>query len=57
MEIYEKVSGARMHANYIRIGGVAQPLTIEIINLIYAFTTQFRSRVDEMEDMLTNNNI
>src|SRR5206468_2593551 len=35
MEIYERVSGARMHANYIRPGGVAQDIplgTLESIN-------------------------
>ena len=26
MEFYERVSGARMHASYIRVGGVAQDL-------------------------------
>jgi NADH dehydrogenase (ubiquinone) Fe-S protein 2 len=57
MEIYEKASGARMHANFLRVGGVSQPLTPEILNLIYAFIVQFRSRIDEMEDMLTGNNI
>ena len=28
MEIYERVSGARMHANYIRPGGVVQDLPL-----------------------------
>lgn len=27
MELYERVSGARMHAAYVRPGGVAQVLT------------------------------
>jgi len=57
MEIYEKVSGARMHANYIRVGGISQPITAEVINLVYAFVSEFRSRIDELEDMLTGNNI
>jgi NADH dehydrogenase (ubiquinone) Fe-S protein 2 len=57
MEIYERVSGARMHANYIRPGGVAQDLPRGTLESIYHFIIQFSSRVDEIEDMLTNNRI
>lgn len=57
MEIYEKISGARMHANYIRVGGVSQPITREVISLIFAFAMGFRARIDEMGDMLTENRI
>lgn len=57
MEIYEKISGARMHANFIRVGGVAQPITKEVINLIFTFIISFRSRIDEICVMLTSNRI
>jgi len=30
MEFYERVSGARMHASYIRFGGVSYDLPIEL---------------------------
>ena len=33
MEFYERVSGARMHAAYVRPGGVA--LVRDLINLIF----------------------
>jgi len=56
-EFYERVSGARMHAAYIRPGGVAQDLPIGLVNDIYLFSQQFASRIDEMEEMLTNNRI
>ena len=57
MEFYERVSGARMHASYIRAGGVAQDLPAGLLRDIYLFSRQFPSRVDEMEELLTNNRI
>lgn len=57
MEFYERVSGARMHANYIRPGGVSQDLPLGLLESIYTFASQFASRIDEMEDMLSNNRI
>ena len=57
MEFYERVSGARMHAAYIRPGGVAQDLPLGLSEDIYRFTRQFASRIDEMEEMLTGNRI
>ena len=57
MEFYERVSGARMHAAYIRPGGVALDLPLGLSEDIYRFSRQFASRIDEMEEMLTNNRI
>lgn len=57
MEFYERVSGARMHAAYIRIGGVAQDLPIGLLDDIFIFIKQFASRLDEIEELLTNNRI
>jgi NADH dehydrogenase (ubiquinone) Fe-S protein 2 len=57
MELYERVSGARMHASYIRVGGVAQDLPVGLLKDVYLFSRQFRSRIDEMEELLTNNRI
>lgn len=57
MEFYERVSGARLHAAYIRPGGVAQDLPIGLSEDIYRFARQFASRIDEMEEMLTGNRI
>ena len=37
MEFYERVSGARMHAAYIRPGGVTQDLPIGLLDDIYIF--------------------
>ena len=57
MEFYERVSGARMHAAYIRPGGVSQDLPIGLLDDIYQFIVQFGSRIDEIEELLTNNRI
>jgi len=57
MELYERVSGARMHANYVRPGGVAQDLPIGTLESISQFSKQFASRIDEIEDMLSDNRI
>ena len=57
MEFYERVSGARMHAAYFRPGGVNQDLPKGLLNDIYIFCEQFNIRLDEIEEMLTNNRI
>lgn len=57
MEFYERVSGARMHAAYVRPGGVSQDLPAGLLSDISIFIDQFGSRVDEIEELLTNNRI
>ena len=57
MEFYERVSGARLHAAYIRPGGVSQDLPLGLLDDIYMFSEQFSTRVDEMEELLTGNRI
>ncbi|MND21314.1 NADH-quinone oxidoreductase subunit D [compost metagenome] len=57
MEFYERVSGARMHANYFRIGGVVYDIPIGLLKDISIFIQQFASRIDEIEEMLTTNRI
>jgi len=57
MEFYERVSGARMHAAYIRPGGVSMDIPLGFLDDVYLFIKQFVSRLDEMEEMLTSNRI
>jgi len=57
MEFYERVSGARMHAAYIRPGGVSLDLPLGFLDDVYLFTNQFALRLDEIEEMLTGNRI
>ncbi|RHY01838.1 hypothetical protein DYB36_002779 [Aphanomyces astaci] len=49
------VLGARMHSSYFRPGGVNQDLPLGLLNDIYLFCLQFPTRLDEFEEMLTNN--
>lgn len=57
MEFYERVSGARMHAAYIRPGGVSLDMPLGLMEDIYEFATKFGERLDEVDDLLTNNPI
>ena len=57
MEFYERVSGARMHAAYVRPGGVSQDLPLGFLDDLYMFVEQYNSRIDELEELLTNNRI
>lgn len=57
MEFYERVSGSRMHAAYIRPGGVSQDLPLGLLEDIYQFTSKFNTRLNEIEELLTNNRI
>lgn len=57
MEFYERVSGARMHAAYIRPGGVAVDLPLGLLGDIYLFRKQFKDRLKEIEGLLTQNRI
>jgi len=57
MEFYERASGARMHAAYVRPGGVHQDLPIGLMDDIYDFLTKFGERLDEVEDLVTDNRL
>lgn len=57
MEFYERVSGARMHAAYIRPGGVNQDLPDGLLEDIFLFIKQFGSRIREIELFLLENRV
>jgi NADH dehydrogenase (ubiquinone) Fe-S protein 2 len=57
MEFYERVSGARFHASYIRPGGVSQDIPVGLFADIKVFIDQFSYRINEIDDILTNNRI
>lgn len=57
MEFYERVSGARMHAAYFRLGGVAQDLPLGLLNDIFLFCENFLQHINELEELLTVNRI
>jgi NADH dehydrogenase (ubiquinone) Fe-S protein 2 len=57
MEFYESFSVARMHAAYIRPGGLSNDFPVELLNDIKVFSLNFSDRLVEIEEMLTNNRI
>jgi NADH:ubiquinone oxidoreductase subunit D len=46
-----------MHSAFIRPGGVSKDIPKELLEEIFLFTEQFGSRVDELEELLTENRI
>jgi len=57
LEFYERVSGARMHAAYIRPGGVSRDLPLNFLQDLYSFILNFKKAICEVEELLTNNRI
>jgi NADH-quinone oxidoreductase subunit D len=57
MVFYERASGARMHANYFRVGGVHLDLPTKLIDDIEAFCDPFLRVVDDLDQLLTGNRI
>ncbi len=57
MEFYEGVSGARMHANYYRFGGVNRDMPAGMAEQIEGWIDQFIPRLDDMDELLTENRI
>lgn len=57
MEFYERVSGARMHANYFRPGGVHQDMPAGLVEDMYAYAEKITSFIDDLETLLTENRI
>ncbi len=57
MVFYERASGARMHANYFRPGGVRQDLTDALIEDLDTWAQAFPARLDDIEKLITGNRI
>ncbi|MFA5041741.1 MAG: NADH-quinone oxidoreductase subunit D [Bdellovibrionales bacterium] len=57
MEFYERVSGARFHANYFRPGGVHQDMPKGLVEDIAAWAHAFPKFIDDLEELLTDNRI
>jgi NADH-quinone oxidoreductase subunit D len=57
MVFYERASGARMHANYFRPGGVHADLPVKLIEDIGAFCDPFLGVLDDLWDLFVENRI
>lgn len=57
MEFYERVCGARLHAAYVRPGGVHQDLPEGLVDDMAAFVDRLGPLLDDTEGVLTENRI
>ena len=57
MTFYERVSGSRLHANYIRPGGVHQDMPMGLSEDIFNFCENFPNIIEDLENLLTDNRI
>ena len=57
MDIYEKVSGARMTSSYFRVGGLSADLPDGLEQEIRTFAESMPAHIDEYEGLLTGNKI
>jgi NADH-quinone oxidoreductase subunit D len=57
MEFYERVSGARLHANYIRPGGVAKDVDDKLLQDMAKFFEKLPKKIADMEGLLDDNRI
>ncbi|MWD27588.1 NADH-quinone oxidoreductase subunit D [Aquicoccus sp. SCR17] len=57
MIFYERACGARLHSAYFRPGGVHQDLPPQLIDDIEAWAKEFPSKVDDIDELLTENRI
>ena len=57
MEFYERVCGARLHANYFRPGGVAQDMPAGLMDDMLEWTYGFEKYLVDLESLLSDNRI
>src|SRR3569833_2047802 len=57
MVFYERASGARLHANYYRVGGVRQDLPPDLVQDIADWCVHFPKALDDIEGLITDNRI
>ena len=57
MEFYDAASGARLHANYFRAGGVLRDLPAGLEERVHEWSLGFPRFIDELQDLLTGNRI
>ncbi len=55
LDIFEMLTGARMMTSYFRVGGLAWDTPADFIPTVEQFLDYFPARIDEYEDLLTNN--
>lgn len=56
-DIFEAIAGARFTTSYTRIGGVAQDVTIEVLDRIRLFIDEFPHKLQECAKLINTNRI
>lgn len=57
LNIYERLCGARLLYNYIWVGGLSHDVYPTFLDDVEAFCAQFRSTIQELNELLTGNKI
>lgn len=57
MEFYDRVCGARLHANYFRPGGVAMDMPVGLAEDMREWAEHFPKVLDDLDNLLTHNRI
>jgi NADH-quinone oxidoreductase subunit D len=57
LDLFEMSSGQRMHTRYFQVGGVFEDIPVGFAREVRAFCSEFRSRIDQLEALLTRNEI
>lgn len=57
MEFYERASGARLHAGYLRPGALSAALPEGLLEDLTLFIRQFGYRINEIQELLSYNRI
>ena len=57
LKMFEMVAGQRMMTSYFRVGGVSMDLPLGFTGFLRNFAGYFPDRIDEYENLLTNNPI
>ncbi len=57
MVFYERACGARLHSAYFRPGGVHRDLPPELIADIYQWSEEFPQKINDIDELLTENRI
>ncbi|MCI5059587.1 MAG: NADH-quinone oxidoreductase subunit D, partial [Alphaproteobacteria bacterium] len=57
MEFYDRVCGARLHANYFRPGGVAMDMPAGLAEDMMEWTDSFPQVLNDLDNLLTHNRI
>ncbi len=57
MEFYDRVCGARLHANYIRPGGVSMDMPAGLVDDMWEWTETFPKILNDLDSLLSGNRI